>query len=84
LLYRYGAGDEFGVLLKNFDRDEALATAERIRREIDEANPGGSVTVTASVGVAFSSGETRAEELLKSADEAVYKSKKAGKNRVSG
>jgi diguanylate cyclase (GGDEF)-like protein len=76
-LYRYGTGDEFGVLLKNFTKPEALATAERIRREIDMRNPGESIKVTASIGVACSeTGDLTSEQLLKLADDAVYKSKK--------
>ena len=82
-LYRYG-GDEFAVLLKNFSTDEAVATAERIRLNIDIANLGGTVRVTASIGVASSEqGDSGPEELLDMADKAAYASKNSGKNRVS-
>jgi len=84
LLYRYG-GDEFCVLLKNFSRTEAAATAERIRAAIDTDNPGGSVKVTCSIGVASSEtkGLDSAEALLKAADEAMYVTKHTTKNGVT-
>lgn len=83
-LYRYG-GDEFVVLLPNFLTAEAAATAERIRAAIDESNPGGEIKVTASIGVTSSDQPQlgTAEELIKAADEAMYVSKNAGKNRVT-
>ena len=83
-LYRYG-GDEFAVLLRNFVLGEAKATAERIREKIEAANVGGTVQVTASLGVACSDQlkDPRPEKILESADSAVYASKHAGRNRVS-
>lgn len=84
-VYRGGRGDEFVVLLSNFIAPEAVATAERMRTEIDANNPGASVRVTASVGVASSQSPTHTtpEALLEAADGAMYASKEAGKNRVS-
>lgn len=83
-LYRYG-GDEFVVALPNSVTAEALATAERIRAEIDNRNPGGTIKVTTSIGVISSrdSGITTGAELLNAADKAMYFSKKNGRNRVS-
>lgn len=83
-LYRYG-GDEFVVVLPNFDASEAQATAERIRKGIDETNPGGEVKVTSSIGIACSSDpETKSgEQLIKAADDAMYSSKSEGKNRIT-
>ncbi len=81
-LYRLG-GDEFGVILPNFVLAEASATAERIRSGIDQSNPGGSVKVTASIGVAEALGVEDADTLLAAADEAMYVSKHTGGNRVT-
>ena len=50
-LYRYASGDEFMVVLPNVNESEAAATAERIRKAIELQNVGGSVPVTASIGV---------------------------------
>ena len=81
--YRYAEGDEFMAVLPNFDEAEAVATAERIRKTIDADNPGGSVKVTASIGVVVAAQETHktAEEALKAADEAMYNAKRT-KNSV--
>lgn len=83
-LYRYG-GDEFAVVLKNFTAQEAATTADRIRSDVDSANPAGSVKVTTSIGVACSNQAdlVTASGLLQMADDAVYMSKGGGKNRVS-
>jgi diguanylate cyclase (GGDEF)-like protein len=83
-LYRWG-GDEFAVILPDFSTEEALGTAERIRRAIEEAKPGGDIAVTASLGICANDRleTTTAEALLDSADKAMYASKKNGKNRVT-
>jgi diguanylate cyclase (GGDEF)-like protein len=82
--YRYG-GDELCVLLPNHSLDEAFAVAERICREvsaikIDELPKG----LRVSVGVACLPESTDDPgKLVSLADAAMYKSKKAGGNRVS-
>jgi diguanylate cyclase (GGDEF)-like protein len=84
-LYRVG-GDEFCVLLPNFYRFEAAATAERIRQAVNVLTPfGGTTKVTTSIGVADSSTEGLAtpESLVKAADDAMYISKWTTKNRVT-
>lgn len=83
-LYRWG-GDEFAVLLPDFSGEEAHATADRIRRAIEQAKPGGEIPVTTSIGVCGSDQmDARSErELLDAADEAMYESKHRGKNRVT-
>jgi diguanylate cyclase (GGDEF)-like protein len=83
-LYRWG-GDEFAIALPDFSTEEALGTAERIRRAIEEAKAGGDIPVTASVGVCANDRVQRptAETLLDSADQAMYESKRNGKNRVT-
>jgi diguanylate cyclase (GGDEF)-like protein len=82
-LYRPG-GDEFVVVLSNFNTTEAASTAERIRAVIDHDNPGGNLKVTVSIGVASSEsdGATDAEALLTLADKAMYVAKKT-KNQVA-
>jgi len=83
-LYRVG-GDEFCAMLPNFSKEEAAATAERVRKAVDDLRAfGGKVKVTLSVGVAVSSdkGLAQADALVKAADEAMYVSKFTTKNRV--
>lgn len=81
--YRYAKGDEFMAVLPNFDETEATATAERIRSAIDAENPGGTVKVTASIGVVVADQTTHksAEDVLKGADQAMYRAKRT-KNSV--
>jgi diguanylate cyclase (GGDEF)-like protein len=64
--------------------------AERVRERIEllplvGSGPEAPLSCTASVGVVTSDShsEAGAEELLRRADEAMYASKKAGRNRVS-
>jgi diguanylate cyclase (GGDEF)-like protein len=48
---RYARGDEFVIVLPNCTTAEATATAERIRRTVELSDIGGTVPVTASLGV---------------------------------
>jgi diguanylate cyclase (GGDEF)-like protein len=84
VLYRWG-GDEFVVCLPDFSTEEATATAERIRRAIEKSKAGGAIAVTASVGVCATDQitTTTPAEFIEGADQAMYSSKKGGKNRVT-
>ena len=90
LVARYG-GEEFGILLPNTSFEGAYYLAEKIREAVFEMNlehaaseVGHSVTISLGVATAIPSQESeRAEELLKSADKALYASKAAGRNRVT-
>jgi diguanylate cyclase (GGDEF)-like protein len=84
---RYG-GDEFVVLLPETDPTGAFVLAEKIRigvNDLDLDLPEESVRPSLSVGVVSypDDGQT-ADELMISADRAMYTSKRAGKNRVTG
>ena len=81
-------GDEFVAVLEGVSGEgEALALAERIARVLGEPYPLGGCerTLTASMGVALSAHPHREdpEELLRSADLAMYRSKREGEGRVS-
>jgi diguanylate cyclase (GGDEF)-like protein len=83
VLARYG-GEEFVVLLRNAGIDESLAAAERIRTQIANLSGlPGSVRLTASIGVAVSQPRDTATEFLLRSDEALYCSKREGRNQVS-
>jgi diguanylate cyclase (GGDEF)-like protein len=80
---RWG-GEEFLLLLPGADEEGAAQLADRVRvalaaRSIPSV-PG--LRVTASFGVAEYAGETNAEQLLEAADGALYRAKRAGKDRV--
>jgi len=84
--YRY-AGDEFTLLLPNANDEEAAASAERLRMAVQNLQLSiSTLTVTVSIGIAVCWGPNKytAETLVKEADEAMYKSKASGKNRVYG
>ncbi|MGB3125240.1 MAG: diguanylate cyclase [Pseudomonas sp.] len=82
LLARWG-GDEFMVLLPKSDLEEAKALAERIRQKIKQVPAVGDVKLTLSLGVVERrSGESPAA-LMARADQALYRSKAAGKDIVS-
>ena len=84
---RYG-GEELAVVLPQTDMDGAAGLAERIRAGIEDIRlnlPDGSgeLRVTASLGVASAAGSACQEkDLIAEADAALYKAKRAGKNRV--
>jgi diguanylate cyclase (GGDEF)-like protein len=75
-------GDEFAVLMPETDGPEADAVGQRLAAELAKAFRG-SPTVTASIGV-VSCTVTKADtdDILRSADQAMYEAKRAGKNRV--
>ncbi|MFZ5814176.1 MAG: sensor domain-containing diguanylate cyclase [Bacillota bacterium] len=81
--FRY-AGDEFLIILPMTDVQWALEVAERIRTAVAEIDLGQEVPCTISLGVAnFPVNALDGEGLLGAADEAMYLSKRSGKNRTS-
>jgi len=84
---RYG-GEEFALLLPDTDAAGAAEVANRCLRRIAktpiDAGEGPSLTVTASMGVAAfpDASVARIEDLLRRADEALYRAKEEGRNRV--
>ena len=83
-LYRYG-GEEFLVLLPEQSSDAAALAAERLRASIEAlALPhpaGGVVTVSAGVAALGDDG-CKPDELFELADQALYRAKEGGRNRV--
>ena len=80
---RWG-GEEFLLLLPGADEEGAAQLAERVRiglaaRRIPSV-PG--LRVTASFGVAEYAGEANTEQLVAAADDALYRAKRGGKDRV--
>jgi diguanylate cyclase (GGDEF)-like protein len=78
-------GDEFAVLATTLADGSLQVAAERIALALalPVALGAGDVRVTASIGVAgFPDSASNAADLLKLADEAMYRAKRAGKNRV--
>jgi two-component system cell cycle response regulator len=79
-------GEEFVLIMPTNNADQGIATASRIRENL-EAEPlsvGGGQTVaqTVSIGVAAWDGKETAEALEHRADLAMYEAKRRGRNRV--
>jgi diguanylate cyclase (GGDEF)-like protein len=83
-VFRLG-GEEFGVLLYGAEAESATATAERLRRSVEEApvlTPKGRIAVTISVGSAAHSAGEDLSTFVAAAHAALYRAKQAGRNRV--
>ena len=83
MLARLG-GEEFGLLFEDTGIEQAYEICERIRREVSATVVAGSLVdlrITVSGGVAGLSAEGLATS-LKAADEALYRAKQAGRDRL--
>jgi two-component system cell cycle response regulator len=87
IAYRYG-GEEFLIVLPEQSLESGVSIADRLRRAVEdlmmshEKNPPGVVTISLGVA-ALSAGEPKsADDLLKEADEALYRAKESGRNCV--
>lgn len=85
---RYG-GEEFCILLPDTDLDEAAAVAQRLREvvekeyNISESEAPKMVSITISIGLSkFEPDTQNPYELYKIADQALYKAKTTGRNKV--
>jgi diguanylate cyclase (GGDEF)-like protein len=86
LVGRFG-GEEFVIVLPGCDHMNALSHAERMRaaiEQIDIPTATGRLSITASFGVAIApqADQTDAIQLIRAADEALYRAKRHGRNRV--
>ena len=85
VLARYG-GEEFAVMLPQTHLAGSLTVAERIRKDIQalRLGPQATLRVTASFGIAGFPSPTIsvAEQLVASADDALYRAKHEGRNRI--
>ena len=83
---RYG-GEEFIVILSGSPIEKAIEIAQRIRKAIEEHDftfEKQNISITVSAGIASKGRDAQSwDDLFKKADKALYKSKQAGRNRVS-
>lgn len=89
LASRYG-GEEFTVMLDKTGKDDAMTVAERIRQHVEEYDfcyENQHVKVTISIGVTVFDSEknfvSSPKQLVDQADQALYVSKRSGRNRVT-
>jgi diguanylate cyclase (GGDEF)-like protein len=82
---RYG-GEEFALLMPNTGRETALRVAERVRRDLESRGitvDGRKIEVTVSGGLStYGKDGEDWDSLLSAADEALYKAKEGGRNRI--
>jgi len=84
---RYG-GDEFLIVLPDLALEETMRLAEKIRVEIEQSSlfdngVTGPVRVTVSIGISeYPRHGTEPESLIRAADDALYRAKAEGRNRV--
>lgn len=84
LIARFG-GEEFCIVLKNISNEEAVKFFVNLRANIASCNvqlKKEQINFTVSIGVAFSRSDYKLDELLELADEALYRAKENGRNRV--
>jgi len=79
-------GEEYAMLLAQCEFDKALQIAERIREKIAElsiTHQHNTIKLTMSIGLTMLKKEDKdIDKVLQRADEALYKAKSAGRNRV--
>ncbi|MCV9880412.1 diguanylate cyclase [Brenneria izbisi] len=84
-IFRYG-GEEFMVVLVETPKAMAYALIDRLRKKIQDhkihLQSGETITTTISAGIAVYNGHPDYEYLIKSADDALYKAKASGRNRI--
>lgn len=84
---RYG-GEEFIVLMNEFNADIYLEVAERIRLNVSEnsntvISPGEEINVTVSIGLScMNIDKKEISQLIEESDKALYEAKASGKNKV--
>ena len=77
-------GEEFNVILPGVGSSGAMIAAERLRKAIEDAEIDTVGHITASVGVAtFLEHSDNVDEILEMTDQAMYLSKKNGRNQVT-
>ena len=84
LIARFG-GEEFCVILKDISNEDAVKFFVNLRANIANCKvqlKKEQISFTVSIGVAFSRSDYRLDELLELADEALYRAKENGRNRV--
>jgi diguanylate cyclase len=84
VIARFG-GEEFLIVLPDTSLEDAMLTVTRVQRELTKRifmHNNERLLITFSAGVALRNGTEEQLSMIKRADDALYKAKRAGKNRV--
>ncbi len=78
-------GDEFAIICADVTGNALTAVADRVLKALREPFllPSGTFTISASIGLATGDSQTTGEQLLATADAAMYTAKRAGRDRVT-
>jgi len=87
VLIRYG-GDEFAVLLPGVNEEQAIAIANRVRENVSGSTADNDdsliqIPVRISMGIAALGDNSNLDSLIRAADAALYRAKRAGRDAVS-
>jgi diguanylate cyclase (GGDEF)-like protein len=83
-VFRYG-GDEFSLIFPGVEREQAFLILERIRAEVGDRQSFGDIStqITITAGIAAYPIDGNSEsEILRKADQALYRAKKIGRNTI--
>lgn len=84
MICRYG-GEEIAVILPGTNQEGALATAEKIRSQLESESPEKmGIPITASLGVSEFASGINMDEIIRRSDSCLYKAKEEGRNRTVG
>ncbi|HKJ70296.1 MAG TPA: GGDEF domain-containing protein, partial [Gammaproteobacteria bacterium] len=75
-------GEEFVILASQTDRDGALSITRKVAETVRALRVEGAEAITASFGVAEAGLSEERDELLRRADQALYRAKEGGRNRI--
>lgn len=79
--FRWG-GEEFVVICPEVDKENILIHAEKLRQKIESHKFQSIGNKTVSIGVTLSRSDDSIDSLVKRADEALYKAKNSGRNKI--
>ena len=79
--FKIRAGEERRKAARESDRRTTGVRKSRKPKPVPEAQPG-AVSMTVSIGIAESQPKLRAEEVIEQADQALYRAKQGGRNRI--
>lgn len=80
IIARYG-GEEFAIILPDTKKEEAFILAERLRKAVENSQALKQLTISIGMSSYPDNGDSK-EDLIATADKALYEAKSAGKNRI--
>lgn len=81
IISRYG-GEEFAVIVGITPQEEVRQMAEKLRKTVEKSIFPEGIHLTISIGIAYRHQAESEDEILRKADEALYRAKNEGRNRV--